>query len=189
MARPQLRKTYTWDKPEEIIDLNSFWFQIRRNRHVPCHLPAKDNRKPCTKCRGQPSGGCDWAVGVTEELRPARRGAPWPLVIVSFVDVCLLSRMFVCFFSFYKCQPTSHSSWQPGTAVGADPVPEGQPLLGALLWTWKVVTLWDGALLTIHILLQAHRARSRASNCPMPPPHWTLQNPGGRAQLTVSARH
>lgn len=21
MARPQLRKTYTWDKPEEIIDL------------------------------------------------------------------------------------------------------------------------------------------------------------------------
>ena len=88
MARPQLRKTYTWDKPEEIIDLNSFWFQIRRNRHVPCHLPAKDNRKPCTKCRGQPSGGCDWAVGVTEELRPARRGAPWPLVIVSFVDVC-----------------------------------------------------------------------------------------------------
>ena len=81
----------------------------------------------------------------------------------------LLSRMFVCFFSFYKCQPTSHSSWQPGTAVGADPVPEGQPLLGAFLWTWKVVTLWDGALLTIHILLQAHRARSQASNCPMPP--------------------
>ena len=107
-----------------------------------------------------------------------------------FFCCCLfLSRMFVCFFSFYKCQPTSHSSWQPGAAVGADPVPEGQPLLGALLWTWKVVTLWDGALLTIHILLQAHRARSRASNCPMPPPHWTLQNPGGRAPLTVSACH
>lgn len=71
---------------------------------------------------------------------------------------------------------------------GADLAPEGQPLSGALLQTWKVVTLWDGALLTTHILLQAHRAKSRASKRPTPP-HWTLQNLGGRVPLTVSAHH
>ena len=107
MARPQLRNTYARNKPEEAIDLHSFWFQRRRSRCIPSHLPADCNRNP-----GQNTENGHQKTMGKRRSDPGIEG--WPggtvpglLMSVSCAFVCLLSRMFVflCFLCFCVPQP------------------------------------------------------------------------------------